>query len=192
MTFENCVLHLRENILLVFKKLKITSVLVLSIFILGFSNIKTNVSINPLSSLFKIERSKDNNQIFYDVNITDSGVLNNKTPINVYWRRNTEGGVIKPLTWIQQKYAYGLNFINVNEDSATFRFVSYKKLFFTLKKTKDNHFEVYTKCNNQILKMNRIFIKIEGGSFWFPNITAVEIHAKNIKTGKDVVEIITP
>lgn len=159
---------------------------------LGFSNIKTDVSINPLSSLFKIERSKDNNQIFYDVNITDSGVLNNKTPINVYWRRNTEGGVIKPLTWIQQKYAYGLNFINVNEDSATFRFVSYKKLFFTLKKTKDNHFEVYTKCNNQILKMNRIFIKIEGGSFWFPNITAVEIYAKNIKTGKDVVEIITP
>lgn len=157
-----------------------------------FNTIDSDISINPISFLFKIERSKDNNQIFYDVNINDSGVLDDKTPINVYWKRNTEGGAMKPLTWIQQKYAYGLKFININEDYATFKFVSYKKLFFTLKKTKDNHFEVYTKCNSQILKMNRIFIKIEGGAFWFPNITAVKIYARNMKTGKDVVEIITP
>ncbi len=110
----------------------------------------------------------------------------------MYWRRNTEGGIIKPLTWIQQKYAYGLKFLNINEEFATFRFVSYSKLYFTLRKTKDNNFEVYTKYNDQVLKMNRIFIQLDGGTFWFPNITSVEIYAKNVSTGKDVIEIITP
>ena len=40
--------------------------------------------------------------------------------------------------------------------------------------------------------MDRIFINIDGGTFWFPNITTVEIHAQNVKTGKNVIEIITP
>ena len=159
---------------------------------MSFNSIEPDISTSSISSLFKIERSKDNNQIFYDVNISESGELDGENPIHVYWRRNTEGGIIKPLTWIQQKYAYGLKFLNVNEDYVTFRFVSYKKLIFTLKKTSDKHYEVYTKFNDKLLKMDRIFINIDGGTFWFPNITTVEIHAQNVKTGKNVIEIITP
>lgn len=174
-------------------KIKFTCILALSLLLLGFNSIESNTSsVNSISALFKIERSKDNNQIFYAVNTTASGELDDENPIKVYWKRNTEGGIIKPLTWIQQKYAYGLKFLKINEELATFRFVSYKKLFFTLKKTKENQFEVYTKCNNQLLKMDRIFIKLDGGSFWFPNITAVEIYAQNVRTGEDVIEIITP
>ena len=147
---------------------------------------------NTLTSLFKIERSKDNNQIFYDVNVDKNGNFNNEEPINIYWIKNTEGGTTKPLTWIQKKYAYGLKFLKISDDYATFRFVSSKQMYFTLKKDNKNHFEVYSKYKGQILNINRIFIKIDGGTFWFPNITAVEVYAKNVKTGEDVVEIITP
>ena len=99
------------------KKFKLIPLLILlSVVLFGFNTIESDASINPFSALFKIERSKDNNQIFYDVNITNTGELDNKNPIKIYWRRNTEGGIIKPLTWIQQKYAYGLDFLKVDQD----------------------------------------------------------------------------
>lgn len=174
------------------KQLKITLGIFVCVLLLGFTDVEVNVATNSFTSLFKIERSKDANQIFYDVNIDNSGALNSKNPISVYWRRNTEGGTIKPLTWIQKKFAYGLKFINVNDEYATFKFVSYDKMSFTLKKKKDNQFEVYTKYHGNLLKMERIFIQLDGGTFWFPNITSVEIYAKNVKTGENVIEIITP
>lgn len=119
-------------------------------------------------------------------------MFDSENPINIYWIRNTEGGKVKPLTWIQKKYAYGLKFLKISDDYATFRFVSSKQMYFTLKRNNNNHFEVYSKYKDQILNINRIFIQIDGGTFWFPNITAVEVYAKNIKTGEDVIEIITP
>ena len=136
--------------------------------LLAFTNPEIDVVSNSISSLFKIERSKDNNQILYDVNVDNSGILDSKNPISVYLIRNTEGGKIKPLTWIQQKFAYGLKFLNVNDEYATFQFVSYDKLSFILKKEKDNHFEVYTKHNGNLLKMDRIFIKLMEVHFGFP------------------------
>ncbi len=174
------------------KQLKLILVIFISTLLFAFTSIEVEDSLDPLNSLFKIERSKDNNQIFYDVNLDNSGELNNENPISVYWRRNTEGGIIKPLTWIQKKYAYGLKFVNVKDEQATFRFVSYKKMFFKLLRKEDNQFEVYTNYNDKLLKMDRIFIQLDGGTFWFPNITAIEIYAKDMKTGEDVIEIITP
>ena len=160
--------------------------------LLAFTNVDVTSSDYSLASLFKIERSKDANQILYDVNIKQTGDFDAKNPINVYWIKNTKGGKIEPLTWIQKKYAYGLKYLNVNDDFATFQFVSYNKMFFTLRKKKDNQFEVYTKYNGNLLKMDRIFIQLDGGSFWVPNITAVKVYAKNVKTGEDVIEVIKP
>jgi len=173
------------------KQFKIILGVLICLILFAFSKADIGDS-NTLTSLFKIERSKDNNQIFYDVNLNSSGEFDSENPINIYWIRNTEGGKIKPLTWIQRKYAYGLKFLKINDEYATFRFVSSKQMYFTLKKDAKNHFEVYTKYNDQILNVNRLFIQIEGGTFWFPNIKAVEVYATNVKTGEEVIEIITP
>ena len=173
-------------------KLKTFIILSVSAILLAFTTPEADVSVNSLFSLFKIERSKDANQIFYDVNVDQSGTLDKKNPINIYWRRYTEGGTIKPLTWIQKKYAYGLKYLNVKDEQATFQFVSYNKMLFTLRKTADNQFEVYTQSKGDLLKMNRIFINIDGGSFWFPKISTIEIYAQNIKTGEEVIEVIRP
>ena len=161
--------------------------------LLAFTNNDRSIVPNySFASLFKIERSKDANQILYDVNIRETGQFDTNNPINVYWVKNTKGGKIEPLTWIQKKYAYGLKYLSINDDYASFRFVSYKKMIFTLRKKADNSFEVYTKHQGNLLKMDRIFIQIDGGTFWFPNITAIEIYAKNVKTGEQVIEIIRP
>ncbi len=144
--------------------------------------------------LFKIERSRDNNEIFYDINIDKNGNLDKSCPINIYWIKKADNK-IEPLTWIQDQYAYGVKIINIEEQPNTvihFRFVSYEKLIFKLVETDDNEFKVYTKSGNNVIEVERIFIQIDNDSFWFPAISHVEIHGENSLTGKSIIEIIKP
>ena len=143
-------------------------------------------------SLFKIERSKDANQIFYNLNTINNNKLNPENPINIYWIRKTEGGKIKPLTWIQKHYAYGVDYTYASENFAKFHFVSSNKRDFILKRDKTGDFKVFTQLNNKEVEVNRIFIQIDGGTFWFPNISHVELHTKDPLTHKNIVEIIVP
>lgn len=151
-----------------------------------------NKDVETKPHLFKIERSKDANEIFYDINLEKAGTLSITEPIYPYWRRQTEGGAIKPLTWIQQHYAYGLEYIYSSENYAKFHFVSYKKRDFVLKKDSSGDFKVFTQLNNKEVEVNRIFIQIDGGTFWFPKISKVELHTNDPVTNKNIVEIIKP
>lgn len=144
------------------------------------------------SHLFKIERSKDANPIFYEVNTDKSNNLNVDNPVNVYWIKHTDDGRIEPLTWIQKKYAYGLKFLRVNENETTFQFVSYDKKTFTLKRNKEGNYKVYSLIGNKLVEVNRIFVQIDGGTFWFPKISRVELHAKDVLSGQITKEIINP
>ena len=166
--------------------------LIVSIFIFLINSSFVNSNINKPYHLFKIERSKDANEIFYDINLTQKNELNSENPINIYWIRATEGGSIKPLTWIQQHYAYGLNFIYHSNTFAKFHFVSYKKRDFVLKKNKDGVFKVFTQINDKEMEVNRIFIQIDGGTFWVPKISKVELHTFDPITQKSKIEIINP
>ncbi len=140
--------------------------------------------------LFKIERSKDANQILYTLNIDNEGNLNEE-PINAFWIKKTKKGRIEPLTWIQKKYAYGLKYLHACEKCATFQFVSYDKTNLHLRKYNDEY-KVFTQLNGEVVEVEKIFVQIDGGTFWVPNVTAVELHAKYLKSGEEVVEIIQP
>ena len=140
--------------------------------------------------LFKIERSKDANQIFYTVNTDEAGNLD-YNPITIFWIKKTKKNRIEPLTWIQKKYAYGLKYLQCDNKCALFQFVSYDKANFILKKT-DQEYKVYTKMNDRVLEVERIYVHIDGGTFWVPNITQVELFAQDLKTGEAVVESIQP
>lgn len=157
---------------------------------------KVNLTRLPVSpsikyGLFKIQRSKDRNEIRYDINQDVSGNLISSNPIDIYWIRNSEGGKKEALNTIQRKYAYGLKFISVKNHEASFQFVSYDKRTFTLKKDKSNQFKVYVTSMNKQVELCRIYIHVNGGSFWFPKITKVELHGKD-SNGKTSLETIIP
>lgn len=163
----------------------------LLIFIGYFSGSVTN-SRHLKTKLFKIERSKDANQIFYDLHIDDDKTLNIDNPIDIYWVRKTEKNKVKPLTWIQQKFAYGLKYSFKNDSTAQFNFVSYDKKNFFLKKDVDNTFKVFTQINNHLVVVKKIYIHITGGTFWVPKIPKIELHAFDKKLNKNIIEIIKP
>lgn len=162
-----------------------------SVFLTSFTSSIIHTPGNNYS-LFKIERSKDANEIIYDINITSSGKLNTENPVNVYWIRHTNNNKIEPLTWIQKKFAYGLNFLSIKETEVKFRFVSYSKRDFIIKKNIKGNYQVFTNSQNKEVAVNRIYIHINGGTFWIPNITKVELHATEVLSGKKIIEIINP
>lgn len=58
--------------------------------------------------LFHIERNKNANIVQYDAQLDSDGRLYTKEPVVAYWIRLANKGEIKELTWIQEKFAYGL------------------------------------------------------------------------------------
>jgi len=147
---------------------------------------------NPAASysLFKVGRTKDANEIFYDINLTSKGGLNVENPINIYWIKKTKGGTTEPLSSIQTKFAYGVYYLSKNERSAVFQFVSYDKRTFTLKKDNKGVFRVFTSVRNKEVIVNQIYVYIVGGSFWFPTVPKVELHATDLITGIEFTEVI--
>ena len=141
-------------------------------------------------SLFKIGRTKDANEILYDINLSSNGNLNPDNPVSIYWIKKTKGGVTEPLTTIQEKFAYGISYLSKNENTAVFQFVSYSKRTFTLKKDNRGIFRVFTSVRNQEVIVNSIYIYIIGGSFWFPTVPKVELHATDLITGSEFTEVI--
>lgn len=143
-------------------------------------------------ALFKIARSKDVNEIFYAARVTDKHQLDVSNPVDVYWIKYSNGNIRESLTWIQRKYAYGLKFLSAKESEVVFQFVSYNKRDFTLKKDLTGVFKVFTTSQGKEVQVERIFIQIDGGTFWLPKISRVELHAKDAKTGNSLLETINP
>lgn len=147
---------------------------------------------NDDKTLFKIGRSKDANEIYYTVKTTSEGNLDLSEPIGIYWIKFTKNGAVEPLTSIQNTFAYGVKLLNVSSEKADFQFVSYSKRTFSLHKTKAGNFSVFTTTSGAEVEVERIFIQIDGGTFWLPKIPKVELHARIPEGGDPVVEIIIP
>ena len=142
--------------------------------------------------LFKIERSKDTNEVFYRTNFKQEGKLNKENPISIFWIKRANGNKQEPLTWIQKKYSYGLKFTKKTATLAEFQFVCYKKMTFVLKKKPKGIFRVFTFFGKKEVEVNRIFVLMDGGTFWFPKIIKVDIHATIVGTNTKIIETIKP
>jgi hypothetical protein len=57
---------------------------------------------------------------------------------------------------------------------------------------KDNKYHVYATINQKQALLNRIFIKVDGGTFWSPNVVYMEMKGTDPVTGKELVERFKP
>ena len=137
--------------------------------------------------LFVIERSKDSNQVLYKINLKNGG-LNTEEPIEVCWLKREERNQKEPLSWIQKKYAYGVNILSSDSEMAVFQFVSYKKQDFIVKKDGAGFFRVFTEMNHKKIQVKKIFVQITGGSFWSPKIPRIDLMGIELNTNKAIIE----
>lgn len=141
--------------------------------------------------LFYIQRSHNKNTIAYELNFSTDKNLNMEQPVHPYWIRYEEGGARQELSYIQRRYAYGLKSQLINKENLTFKmyFVSYSKKYFQLMKSpKDNQIKAYISLNNKFIEIQKIFIKTDGGTFWFPVVKYIDVSGKDTKSGNYITE----
>jgi hypothetical protein len=148
----------------------------------------------PLTAdrLFYVQRTPNSNTIVYDINRDKNGKPDTEEPVKVYWIKYNEKGQKEDLNYIQRKFAYGLNFKPLGNDNYDIRFVSYKKFKLTLMKTDDGKYHIFAVISQKQVILDHIFVKIEGGTFWIPNVAYVEVEGTNPKTGREMVERFKP
>lgn len=139
--------------------------------------------------LFYIQRDPNTNTAIYAINYQENGKINKSNPIKAYWIRYAEKGEKKDFNYIQRKYAYGIESKTVNNDEFELQFVSYKKLPLTLKKIgSDQKYHVFVNVNQKKIQVEKIFVRIEGGSFWLPNVKYAEVTGIDASSNKIITE----
>ena len=160
------------------------------LFILGF-NLKAQdkfpVPTGGPNQLFYLQRTSNTNTIVCELNYVN-GILDQDEPIHVFWIRYGEQGQRAELNYIQRNFAYGVKATQIEKDVYKMHFVSYKKYPMYLKRGANNKFNVYATINKKEAILHRIFVKLNGGSFWTPNVEYVELKGNDPATGKEVME----
>lgn len=59
-------------------------------------------------------------------------------------------------------------------------------------KAADGKYHIFALIAQKQVILNRIFVKIEGGSFWLPNVVYVELKGTDPVTGREIVEHFKP
>jgi hypothetical protein len=145
-----------------------------------------------ISRLFYVQRDPNANTIVYELNTNSKGVLDDDEPVHAYWIRFTENGKKQELNYVQRKFAYGINSKSLGNGRYDIRFVSYKKFPLTLMKAADGKYHIFATVAQKQIQLDRIFVRIEGGSFWLPNVLYVEVKGTDAATGKEVTERFKP
>jgi phosphatidylglycerophosphate synthase len=143
--------------------------------------------------LFYVQRTPNTNTIMYELNYEKDGSLNEEKPVHVYWLRYTEKGVPKrELNFIQRRYAYGLHTKKIAPDHWELRFVSYTAKPLHLIKATDGKYYVFANINNNNAVLKRVYLKIDGGTFWSPNVVYIELKGSDTGSGITIAERIKP
>jgi phosphatidylglycerophosphate synthase len=145
------------------------------------------------NQLFYLQRTTNTNTIVCELNLDNTGKLNEESPVHVFWIRFPEGGIRKELSYIQRVFAYGIKSTPQGNGAYRLHFVSYRKQSLTLMPSpKDNKYHVYATINRKQALLNRIFVKVDGGTFWSPNVVYMEMKGTDPVTGKELVERFKP
>ena len=65
-------------------------------------------------------------------------------------------------------------------------------MFTLMQSPKDNKYHVYATITQKQSILNRLFLKVEGGTFWSPNVVYMEMKGIDVATGKETVERFKP
>lgn len=139
--------------------------------------------------LFYVQRDPNINTAIYALNYQENGKIDKTNPVKGYWIRYAEKGEKKDFNYIQRKFAYGIESKSLNNEEFELQFVSYKKLHLTLKKlNSDQKYHVFVNINQKKIQVEKIFVRIEGGSFWLPNVKYAEVTGMDTASNKNTTE----
>ncbi|GAA4495372.1 hypothetical protein GCM10023172_07010 [Hymenobacter ginsengisoli] len=140
------------------------------------------------NQLFYLQRDPNTNTVIYQLNVNNAGKVDDDEPINVFWLRYDEQGQRKELNFIQRKFAYGLSADKVGPEKFVLKFAAYNKVpFYLMRSGLDRAFHVFAVVNSRYIALTRVYLRIEGGTFWVPNVRYIELKGWDATTHAPVV-----
>lgn len=136
--------------------------------------------------MFYIQRNGNSNTIVYELNLDQSGNLFESNPLKVYWKRYSEGGMVKKLNVIQEKLAFGYNSIKKRDGYFEFTLVAYPEKILFLRKT-EKGYRVFTHINKMWANLDHIYVFAEGLGV-FPKVKFAEMYGSELKYSLPVYE----
>ncbi|MCX7548654.1 DUF4833 domain-containing protein [Xanthomarina sp. F1114] len=138
--------------------------------------------------LFYIQHSNNHNTFVYDAYIKDDSIIKDD-PVKEYRIVYTEGGLIKPLTGLQKRMAYGLTTNYISNNLFEMYLAANKKTPFFLTLDSNSKPIVYITINNQKIILDRIFVKLKN-NFSVINVEAdyILFEGKDFHSQKEVSE----
>lgn len=135
--------------------------------------------------LFYIERSVNKNLVCYDANI-ENGILNTKSPINVYWlNREDKPGKTNGLNYIQRKLAYGYKLVSSKDNTCVCTLTAYPKRELSIVK-RNSKYICLIKINNQEAILQSLYVKADPQNSL--KVEYVELRGLSIATNQMITE----
>lgn len=130
---------------------------------------------NESKQLFYLQRDPNTNTVIYSVNMKDDEIDENQ-PVKAHWIRYAEGGKRTSLSFVQRKFAYGVHHTKTGDQEYDIRLQAYKDLEISVRfNPKTNKYQAYTAVDNKEIVLKRIFVRIDGGSYFKPNVQYIEV-----------------
>lgn len=143
---------------------------------------------NIPNQLFYLQRDPNPNTIICALNLRN-GQLDKRDPVHVFWIRYTEQSQPKELSYLQRTFAYGIKARALSNEEYELNFVSYKKFpLHLVKSERAPGYHVYANVNQKRVILSRLYLHIEGGTFWKPNVKYIQVEGINASTGENTVE----
>lgn len=145
--------------------------------------------------LFYVQRNHNINTIVYDVNYNSDSTLNEDEPVHAYWIRYADKGETLELSYLQKHYAYGVHAKLIDREKKTYKlnFVSYSKRDMYLKySTVDKRYHTYITIQGKLCVLTRVYIHIEGGTFWVPHVKYIELKGRDLSSNAFLTERFIP
>ena len=153
----------------------------------GFSPDK-NDTYSTEKRLFHIERSKNKNIVCYDINVSSTGVLNEKKPLSVYWINLEEQGQQEELSFIQEKLAYGYT-VGKQNGTVSIELNATKNRKITVEHNGQRYF-CRIEINHRPSVLQKIYVKTKPNNSL--QVEYVELHGLDLATGAPVTERFFP
>lgn len=147
---------------------------------------------NGIEMLFYLQRDPNTNTIIYELNWNEDGTLNADDPIHPYWKLYAKQQQCVELSMLQRKFAFGVSTKALGNDKYDIRILSYKKIPLTLMKGTDGKYHIFVTILNKQAILNRVFVRIDGGPVWSPNVKFMELRGIDTATGKLIAERLKP
>jgi len=138
-------------------------------------------------TLFIIQRSKNANEVHYEVQVGANGELAAE-PVIAYWVMKAEGGGREDLTFFEREMAYGFEVLEPDErGDREMKLVAWEDRSIRLTREKAGNWRAVTMIDGVEAYLTRLFIQTDEGGLT-PSVEYVDLFGEAVDGGEPVQE----